>query len=158
MLGFPEYDSYDALGLAELVRAGQVSSAELVEACISRIERLNPQINSVVFELFEAAHGRDQSVSALARRGGGSGCQNRNIGLGLLPVVETDLHGATRNPWMLDRTAGGSSGGSGASIAAGLVPMASGGDGGGSIRIPASCCGLFGHKPSRRRFTKVSSS
>jgi len=71
--------------------------------------------------------------------------------LGLMPVVETELHGVTRNPWMLDRTAGGSSGGSGSSIAAGLAPMGSGGDGGGSIRVPASCCGLFGHKPSRAR-------
>jgi amidase len=71
--------------------------------------------------------------------------------LGLLPVVETELHGVTRNPWMLDRTAGGSSGGSGSSVAAGLAPMGSGGDGGGSIRVPASCCGLFGHKPSRAR-------
>jgi amidase len=58
MPGFAEYDSHDALGLAELVRAGQVSSAELVEECISRIERVNPQINSVVFELFEAARAR----------------------------------------------------------------------------------------------------
>jgi Asp-tRNA(Asn)/Glu-tRNA(Gln) amidotransferase A subunit family amidase len=53
MSGFPECDAYDALGLAELVRAGQVSSAELVEECISRIERVNPHINSVVFELIE---------------------------------------------------------------------------------------------------------
>ena len=58
MAGFAEYDSYDALGLAELVRTGQVSSAELVAECISRIERVNPQINSVVFELFDAARAR----------------------------------------------------------------------------------------------------
>ena len=58
MPGFSEYDAYDALGLAELVRAGEVTSAELVEECISRIQRVNPQINSVVFELFEAARAR----------------------------------------------------------------------------------------------------
>ena len=195
MPGFTEYGSYDALGLAELVRAGQVSSAELVEECISRIERVNPQINSVVFELFEAAHARSLGdlgegpfagvpflIKDLIQRIPGVPTQEGSLffkgwtptdetnlyrrwldagvvpvaktatsELGLLPVVETDLHGVTRNPWMLDRTAGGSSGGSGASVAAGVVPMASGGDGGGSIRVPASCCGLFGHKPSRAR-------
>ena len=195
MPGFAEYDSYDALGLAELVRAAEVSSAELVEECISRIERVNPELNSVVFELFDAARARSmgscgdgpfagvpflikdliqripgvptqegsmffkgwtpRDETNLYRRWVDSGvvpvAKTATSELGLLPVVETDLHGITRNPWMLDRTAGGSSGGSGSSVAAGVVPMASGGDGGGSIRIPASCCGLFGHKPSRAR-------
>jgi amidase len=195
MPGFTEYDSYDALGLAELVRAGQVSSADLVEESIARIERLNPQINSVVFELFDAARTRASKglgngpfagvpflVKDLIQRIPGVPTQEGSMffkgwtpteetnlyrrwldagvvpvaktatsELGLLPVVETELHGVTRNPWMLDRTAGGSSGGSGSSVAAGLAPMGSGGDGGGSIRVPASCCGLFGHKPSRAR-------
>jgi amidase len=195
MRGFAEYDSYDALGLAELVRAGQVSSADLVEESIARIERLNPQINSVVFELFDAARTRASKglgngpfagvpflVKDLIQRIPGVPTQEGSMffkgwtpteetnlyrrwldagvvpvaktatsELGLLPVVETELHGVTRNPWMLDRTAGGSSGGSGSSVAAGLAPMGSGGDGGGSIRVPASCCGLFGHKPSRAR-------
>ena len=195
MPGFPEYDAYDALGLAELVRAGEVSSAELVEECISRIEQVNPQINAVVLGLFDAARERSSGsfgdgpfagvpflIKDLVQRIPGVPTQEGSLffkgwtptdetnlyrrwldagvvpvaktatsELGLLPVVETELHGVTRNPWMLDRTPGGSSGGSGASVAAGVVPMTSGGDGGGSIRIPASCCGLFGHKPSRAR-------
>lgn len=195
MPGFADYDAFDALGLAELVRAGRVSSPELVEECIARIRRVNPQINGVVLELFEAARTRSAGrfadgpfagvpflVKDLIQRIPGVPTQEGSLffkgwtpteqthlyrrwldagvvtvaktatsELGLLPVVETELHGVTRNPWMLERTAGGSSGGSGASVAAGIVPMASGGDGGGSIRIPASCCGLFGHKPSRAR-------
>ena len=70
---------------------------------------------------------------------------------GLMPYTESELWGPCRNPWDTARTPGGSSGGSAAAVAAGIVPMAGGGDGGGSIRIPASCCGLFGLKPTRGR-------
>jgi len=195
MAGFEEYDRYDAVGLGELVRGGEVSPRELIEECIARIERNNPKINGVVRKLYDRAREtadrpredrRFEGVPFLVkdliqciagvpteqgsrfwegwtpkiethlyRRWVDAGIiavgKTATSELGLLPVVETDLHGATRNPWNLGRTSGGSSGGSAASVAGGIAPMASAGDGGGSIRIPASCCGLFGHKPSRGR-------
>jgi amidase len=194
-MGFPEYGAYDAVGLAALVRDGEISPAELVDEAIARIERINPAINAVVTPMFEQARrvaagllpaGPLRGVPFLLKDLGAA-CEGvrltegsrfcagmvadhdstlvrryREAGLvlvgktntpemGLIPVTEPELFGPTRNPWDPRRTPGGSSGGSAAAVAAGLVPAAHGGDGGGSLRIPASCCGLFGLKPTRGR-------
>ena len=93
--------------------------------------------------------------SELARRWLGSGAivvgKTNTPEFGLTPYTESETFGPARNPWDTTRTPGGSSGGSGAAVAARIVPIASGGDGGGSIRIPSSACGLFGLKPTRGR-------
>jgi amidase len=93
--------------------------------------------------------------SALARRIRAAGFvvlgKSNTPEFGTIPVTESELNGICRNPWDTERTPGGSSGGAAAAVAAGLAPIAQASDGGGSIRIPASCCGIYGLKPSRGR-------
>lgn len=195
MTTFPEYESFDGLGLAALVQRGVISPVELIEAAIERIEILNPQLNAVIYKMYDQARfiargdipaGPFQGVPFLLKdlladyagvplSSGSRFTQHwipkydselvsriKRAGLitlgktnvpefGLSSVTEPVLFGPTRNPWDLTRSPGGSSGGSAAAVAAGMVPMAHGNDGGGSIRIPASHCGLFGFKPSRGR-------
>ncbi|MBN8605510.1 MAG: amidase [Caulobacterales bacterium] len=100
----------------------------------------------------EAVAEEDSSIVALYRRAGLSLFAKSNTPeFGLACVTEPIANGKTLNPWNLKHTSGGSSGGAAAAVASGIVPTAHGSDGGGSIRIPASCCGLFGLKPSRGR-------
>ena len=95
---------------------------------------------------------RDSTVVARLKKAGLVAVAKTNTPeFGIKGVTEPLMRGPTRNPWNLDYTPGGSSGGSGAAVSAGIVPIGHGGDGGGSIRIPASCCGVFGLKPTRGR-------
>lgn len=191
---FEEYAKHDAVGLAQLVRAGEVSAAELIEAAIRRAEQVNPGINAIVERFDEQA--RRQARGPLggpfagvpwvvkdlyhaiegARLTNGSRAWSDHVAsgdselvsrfraaglivlytsaspeLGLSVTTESTLHGPTRNPWNPLHSAGGSSGGSAALVAAGVVPAAHATDGGGSIRTPASCCGLVGLKVTRGR-------
>ncbi|HEY4309038.1 MAG TPA: amidase family protein [Pirellulales bacterium] len=189
-----EFAALDALAQAELVRNKQVTPLELVNAAIARVEKLDPQLNSVVTTAFEQARQRaaeplgdgpfagvpflvkdleplkgvrlsygskffkgniSPTTSEVVRRMEQSGLivigKSSTPEFGLVPTTEPRAYGATKNPWDVTRSSGGSSGGSAAAVAAGLVPLASASDGGGSIRIPASCCGLFGLKTNRGR-------
>jgi amidase len=95
---------------------------------------------------------RDATIVERFRRAGAIIFGKTNLPeLGLTPFTESKLFGPARNPWNPDLSPGGSSGGAGAAVAAGIIPLAHANDGGGSIRIPASCCGLFGLKPTRGR-------
>ncbi|MEL6184029.1 MAG: amidase family protein [Myxococcota bacterium] len=188
-----EYVRYDALGLAELLRGGEVGREELLETALEAIDAVNPQLNAVISDLRERGRaGARQPQEGLfsgvpfllkdnidlegtvstwgtvlgqgrvstwthevVRRIEASGLvilgRTNMSELGLLPTTEPAAFGPTANPWDLRRSPGGSSGGAGAAVAGGMVPMAHGADGGGSIRIPASACGLFGLKTSRGR-------
>jgi amidase len=197
-LATDELATLDAVGQAELVRSGRLSAEELVRAAIERIERLDPGINAVPYERFEAAlkeaagplsgpfagvplilkglgaaareepddqgnvtlqrlgatHGHDSHVVRRLRRAGFVVLGRSNVPeFGLVSDTQNAAHGITRNPWNTAHTPSGSSGGSAAAVASGMVPVAHGTDGGGSIRMPASACGLVGLKASRGRIS-----
>ena len=108
---------------------------------------------SAFFPPFPSDH--DSFLMARFRKAGLVAFGKTNVPeFGLLPTTEGRLYGAARNPWNVEHSTGGSSGGSAAAVAAGIVPLAHANDGGGSIRIPASCCGLVGLKPSRGRVSQ----
>ncbi|RQS73569.1 amidase [Burkholderia sp. Bp8963] len=189
-----DYLAHDAIALADLVRQRKVSPRELIDAAIGQAEAVNPAINAIVLQDYDAARERaatlhdadgpfagvpylvkdlgaavaglplsmgsrhyryyvpdaDSPLIAKSRAAGLNFFAKTNTSeIGQMPYTEPELFGACRNPWNLDHTPGGSSGGAAAAVAAGIVPLAHASDGGGSIRIPASCCGLFGLKPSR---------
>ena len=122
----------------------------LVKDLVQQIKGVPMRSGSRFFRDFVSDH--DTELYARFRRAGLIPIGKTNTPeFGLTPYTEPELFGPTRNPWNLAWTPGGSSGGSAAAVAARIVPLAGGGDGGGSIRIPASCCGLFGLKPSRGR-------
>ena len=190
---FPEYERYDAIGLAALVRSGNATASELMEAAVVRFEARNPALNAIVVNWFDEARESARQPFPEGQFSGvpfvlkdlGSEMKGTPLGMGsrlfaghraeedsevvkrfraagLIPIgrgnapefgisgtTEPLFHGPTRNPWDLRRTPGGSSGGAAAAVAAGIVPMAYASDAGGSTRIPASCCGLVGMKPSR---------
>ena len=190
-----DYESYDALGLAELVRKGEVKPVELLDAALARVSARNGPLNAVNMQ-FEGRARREldaglpagpfagvpfllkdlhaqlagerltfgsrlwasfvsETDSEIVNRYRRAGLlvfgRTTSPELGLTASTESLLWGETRNPWSLERTPGGSSGGAAAAVAAGILPAAHASDGGGSIRIPASCCGLFGLKPTRAR-------
>ena len=190
-----EFTALDAVGLAALIRQGEVSAAEVLEAAITRAEAVNPVINAIVLKHYDRARkavaggaptgalagvpwllkdlgthlkgtittggsaffrdavsGYDSTIVERYRQGGlvifG---KTATPEFGQTATTESRLWGLTRNPWNLEHSTGGSSGGAAAAVAAGIVPAAHASDGGGSIRIPASNCGLFGLKTSRGR-------
>ena len=190
-----EYAALDAVGIAEAVRGGEVSRAEVADAARRAIALADPAVGAVI-ELFDeplalpAAPGARTTDAVLAgvpflikdigatlSGVGSEACSRLAVGLtgerdsqlvrallraglqllgrsatsefALLTHTDTALHGPTRTPWNSAHSAGGSSAGAAAAVAAGMVPVAHGNDGGGSLRIPASACGVIGLKPTR---------
>ena len=198
MSGFADYERYDALGLAELVKRRLVTPDQLLDAAIERVEARNPVVNAVVMPLYDYArkaiadglpNGPFRGVPFLLKDLGGwlAGVRvtrgsrffadtgpatddsehvkrlkhaglvffgrTNSCELGLSLTCEPQLYGPTRSPWDTARISGGSSGGAAAAVGARILPMAHASDGFGSIRAPASCCGVVGLKPTRSRNT-----
>lgn len=187
------YLETDALGMAELVRTGELSPKELLEDARSRLQVINPKINAVICPMDELAEKLINRIDTTAPFCGvpflvkdlmlpfadypmsngsnamkqyvpdsSSHMAKKIINAGLIVFGKTNTSelgassltmpvafGETKNPWNLELNSGGSSGGSSAAVASRIVPMAYSSDGGGSIRYPASYCGVFGYKPSR---------
>jgi amidase len=200
--------SRSALELADALRRREVSSIEVLDACLAEVDRLNDSLNAVVWRDDETAraeakaaderlargdqapflgvpipikdltevHGQpvtygsqgrpmdpwegpsEMVVDALRRAGFVLACRTNTPEFGHITAAENVRWGITRNPWDPSRTPGGSSGGAAAATAGGMFPVAHANDGGGSIRIPASCCGLVGLKSSRGRVPRLSQS
>ena len=190
----------DAVGIAESIKAGKFSAAEATEASIKRAEKVNGELNAIVFKTYESAiaqsklnHTGDLAgvpsfikdndnvkgiptqfgtlaykavpakkntpfVNQFLSTGLNSLGKSTMPEFGLICSTENPNWGITHNPWNTDYTTGGSSSGSAAMVASGVVPIASANDGAGSIRIPASCCGLVGLKPSRDRLVNLEGS
>lgn len=195
-----------ATELAASIRRRQLSPLEALDACLERVDQLNPTLNAVIWRndgdarseatklgediargidppgrfagvpmpvkdltavegwpvtygSYGAPEGNSESselvVEALRRAGFLLTGRTNTPELGPLPVTENDRYGTTRNPWDAAVSPGGSSGGAAAAVASGMFPAAHGNDGGGSLRIPASCCGLVGLKASRSRVPAV---
>jgi len=194
MAGFKNFGDFDAVGLAELVRKGEATPTELLDAAIDRLQAVDPTINAVPirhddfarrqiarglpdgpfrgvpfalkdFALLEGTEThfgsrafRDYKAdhsSTLVERYLKAGLtifgKTNTPEFGLSFTTEPVLHGPTRNPWSLAHSTGGSSGGAAAIVAARVLPVAHATDGGGSLRVPAACCGVFGLKPTRAR-------
>jgi amidase len=184
----------DAVGIATLIKSKEISAEEVAAACVARAKAINPSINAIVTDNFEASKGLAKSQTSgffqgvptfikdmtyvegiptyfgskafakakPSRKTDGIAKQIFaqgfvNLGTSSMPefgftcTTEFQHDEPTRNPWNLNHSTGGSSGGSAALVAAGVVPLAHTADGGGSTRIPASCCGLVGLKPQRGR-------
>ena len=190
-----------AFEMREKIKTQEVSSVEITETIIERIEKINPLLNAYCTPTFELAretaakadeavkkseklgllHGIPTSIKDLMQTKGirttfgsklyedfipeqddiavqrlmASGCvilgKTNTPEFGAIALTNNKIFGETKNPWDLEKNSGGSSGGAASSVASGIGPLALGSDGGGSIRVPSSCCGVYGLKPTYGR-------